>query len=167
MKPSLCCALASFVAASFVAPVLAQARDAWCNCAITYQASSLPVGTLLSSVGDVMVLQSAGYVAAAAGSELSLGSRVITGAKSSAAVRVGQDCRLDVAEKSSLDISRLGDKICVRVEPSQSSTSVLTNDGTYALNGRRIITPATLFGGLAIGAAILSATQDDDDPVSR
>jgi hypothetical protein len=109
-----------------------------------------------------MVLQSAGYVGAAERSELSLGSRVVTGARSSATVWVGQGCRLQLAENSSLDIALTGNNICVKVHEPGASTSVLTHDGAFALNGERIVTPETLFGAMAIGAAILSATNDGD-----
>jgi hypothetical protein len=165
MKFSVYCAWAGFFAAIYVAPVTARAQDASCSCATAYQGPSTSVGTVVSSVGDVMVLQPAGYVDAAQGSELSLGNRIVTGARSSAAVKVGQGCRLELAENSSLDISRAGNNICVKVLREETSTSVLTHQGAFAQqgpNGTRIITPATLFGALAIGAGILSATNDGD-----
>lgn len=164
MRSSMRSALATFFVATCLAPLNANAQDASCSCATPYQGQSVPVGMVLSSAGNVMILQSAGYVDAAGGSELPLGGRVIAGARSSAVVKVGQGCRLELAENSSLDISLAGKNVCVKVQGPESSTSVLTHNGSFALDGDNLITPVTLFGALALGAGILSvATVDDED----
>ncbi|MER8956290.1 hypothetical protein NKH98_26965 [Mesorhizobium sp. M0833] len=153
-------ALAGFVVLAGFAPVSSFAKDASCTCATAYQGTN-PIGSIGSVNGDVMVSQVAGYGPAQAGSALEFGSRVVVGAKGSASVRVG-GCNLSVPANSTLDISRVENKICLNVLGSEHTAQ--TGDSNNDDNDDK--TPLYIFGGMVGAAGILAATQDDGHGVS-
>ncbi|MER9651759.1 hypothetical protein [Mesorhizobium sp. M0199] len=152
-------ALAGFVVLAGFAPVSSFAQDASCTCATAYTDVN-PIGSIGSVNGDVMISQVAGYGPAQAGGALDFGSRVVVGGKGSASVNVGS-CNLSVPANSTLDISRVENKICLNVLGSEKTaqTDNSNNDNK---------TPLIIFGGMAAGALVLGLTQDDDHgrPVS-
>jgi hypothetical protein len=160
-------ALTGFVAVIGFGSGSAFAEDASCSCATAYQGSANPIGSVRSVKGNVMVSQATGYETAKAGSGLDFGSRVVVGAKSSASVQVG-DCKLSVPTNSSLNISRVGNKICLRLEGSEQSAAGVSSEQTGAIDGpRKFGMPEALFAGMGVTAGVLAATQDDDNGVSR
>ncbi|MER8461009.1 hypothetical protein NKH82_28970 [Mesorhizobium sp. M0915] len=153
-------ALAGFVALVGLAPVSSFAQDASCTCATAYQGAN-PIGSIGHVNGNVMVSQVAGYGPAQAGGALDFGSRVVVGAKGSASVNVG-GCNVSVPANSTLDISRVEDKICLNVLGSEHTAQTGNSTGTSNNN-----TPLFIFGGMALGAGILAATADKDHGVSN
>ncbi|MER8785987.1 hypothetical protein NKH60_33330 [Mesorhizobium sp. M1006] len=149
-------ALAGFAALLSFAPVSSFAQDASCTCATAYQGVS-PIGSLGHVNGDVMISQVAGYGPVQAGGALDFGSRIVVGANGSASVHVG-GCNLSVPANSTLDISRVENKICLNVLGSEHTAQTS--------NPNRSNTPLFIFGGMALGAGILAATQDKDHGVS-
>ncbi|MCP9234030.1 hypothetical protein NMG46_28125 [Mesorhizobium sp. LMG 17147] len=152
-------ALAGLVASISFGPVSSFAQDASCTCATAYQGVASSIGSIGHANGDVMVSQTAGYGPAKAGSPLDFGSRVVVGAKGSASVNVG-GCSLNVPANSSLDISRVENKICLKVVGSEQTAAI-------GDPGDKSWVPLGIFVGMAGAAGILAATQDDDNGVSR
>ncbi|MER9051665.1 hypothetical protein NKH89_31310 [Mesorhizobium sp. M0923] len=148
-------ALAGFVVLAGFAPVSSFAQDGSCTCATAYTGVN-PIGSIGNVNGDVMVSQVAGYRPAQAGGALDFGSRVVVGGKGSASVNVGS-CNLSVPANSTLDISRVENKICLNVLGSEHTAQ--TGNSTGASNNN---TPLFIFGGLALGAGVLAATADKD-----
>ncbi|RWE64187.1 hypothetical protein [Mesorhizobium sp.] len=145
-------ALVGLVASLGFAPASSFAQDASCTCATAYQGIN-PIGSIGRINGDVMVSQVAGYGPAQSGGALDFGSRVVVGGKGSASVRVG-GCNLSVPANSTLDISRVDNKICLNVLGSEQTAQADSSN-----NDDR--TPLYIFGGMAGAAAILAATQGD------
>jgi hypothetical protein len=154
-------ALAVFVASIGFGPVSSSAQDASCSCATASQGPANPIGSIRSADGDVMVSQMAGYGPAKAGNALDFGSRVVVGAKGTASVLVG-GCKLEVPANSSLDISRLGNNICLRLIGSEHTAAIPPSGG-----GGGFGTPEAIFAGALLTSGVLAATQDDDNGVSR
>lgn len=145
-------ALAGFVALLGFAPVSSFAQDTSCTCATAYSGVN-PIGSLGHVDGDVMISQVAGYGPAQAGGALDFGSRVVVGGKGSASVRVG-GCNLSVPANSTLDISRIENKICLNVLGSEKTAQTENSNNANK-------TPLIIFGGMALGAGILAATADE------
>ncbi|MER8796280.1 hypothetical protein NKH75_19120 [Mesorhizobium sp. M0984] len=141
------------------APVSSFAQNASCTCATAYTGVN-PIGSIGNVNGDVMISQVAGYGPAKAGGALDFGSRVVVGGKGSASVKVG-GCNLSVPANSTLDISRVENKICLNVLGSEHTAQT---GGANSTN----YTPAIIFGGMALGALGLGLSQDNDNghPVS-
>jgi hypothetical protein len=155
------CALAALVASVGVAPVSAFAQDASCSCATAYRGPANPIGSVLKASGDTMLSQAAGYEPAKSGNVLDFGSRVVVGPKGSALVQVG-DCNVSIPPNSSLDISRVEDRICLKVIGSEQTAAIPDN-------GRRprFGFPEAFFAGALLTTGVLAATQDDDKRVSQ
>lgn len=153
-------ALAGSIVLAGFAPVSSFAQDGSCTCATAYMGVS-PIGSLRNVNGDVMISQVAGYGPAQAGGALDFGSRVVVGGKGSASVNVGS-CNLSVPANSTLDISRVENKICLNVLGSEHTAQAANTS-----NNNDNKTPLYIFGGMAGAAAILAATQDDDNGVSK
>ncbi|MER9419170.1 hypothetical protein NKI95_24955 [Mesorhizobium sp. M0306] len=158
MNPVVKSALAGVVALAGFTPVQSFAQDASCTCATAYQGVG-PIGSIGHVDGDVMISQVAGYGPAQAGGALDFGSRVVVGGKGSASVHVG-GCNLSVPANSTLDISRVENKICLNVLGSEQTAQT---GGSNNNNN----TPLYIFGGMALGAGILAATADKDHGVSQ
>ncbi|WP_376705414.1 hypothetical protein RQ479_13230 [Mesorhizobium sp. ISC25] len=158
MNPVVKSALAGVVALAGFGPVPSFAQDASCTCATAYQGVG-PIGSIGHVDGDVMISQVAGYGPAQAGGALDFGSRVVVGGKGSASVHVG-GCNLSVPTNSTLDISRVENKICLNVLGSEQTAQ------TGGANNNNN-TPLYIFGGMALGAGILAATADKDHGVSQ
>ncbi|MER9120470.1 hypothetical protein NKH93_28375 [Mesorhizobium sp. M0954] len=160
MNEMLRSALVGLVVLAGFAPLSSFAQDASCTCATAYQGAN-PIGSIGNINGDVMVSQVAGYGPAQAGGALDFGSRVVVGGKGSASVRVG-GCNLSVPANSTLDISRVEDKICLNVLGSEKTAQTGNANGNNNNN-----TPLFIFGGMALGAGILAATADKHHGVSQ
>lgn len=159
MKSTLKIALLGLVASVGFGPVSAFAQDA-CSCSTAYMGSGA-IGSITQVNGDAMVSQAAGYEPAKAGNGLDFGSRVVAGPKGSASVQVG-GCNISVPANSTLDISRVGNKICLKV---------LGSEQTAALPENRLAPkfgfPELFFAGALLTTGVAVATQDDDRAVSR
>jgi hypothetical protein len=160
MKLVVKAVLAVFVALLGFGPVLSFAQDASCSCATAYQGPANPTGSIRSANGDVMVSQSAGCGPAKAGNALDFGSRVVVGANGAASVLVG-GCKLDVPVSSSLDISRVGNNICLKLVGSEQTAAIQPSGG-----GGGFGPPEAIFDGALLTTGVLAATQDDDNGVS-
>ncbi|RWN42669.1 MAG: hypothetical protein E5Y04_13500 [Mesorhizobium sp.] len=154
-------ALAVFVVSIGFGSASSFAQDASCSCATPYQGSANPIGSIRSATGDVMVSQRAGYGAAKVGSALDFGSRVVVGANGAASVLVG-GCNLEVSANSSLDVSRLGNNICLKLVGSEQTAAIQPSGG-----GAGFGLPEAIFAGALLASGVLAATQDDDNGVSR
>jgi hypothetical protein len=154
-------ALAVFVASIGFGPVSSFAQDASCSCATAYQGSAAPIGSIRSADGDVMVSQTAGYGPAKAGNTIDFGSRVVVGGNGEASVLVG-GCKLEIPANSSLDISRVGDNICLKLVGSEQTAAIQPSSGNGGFGP-----PEGIFAGALLTSGVLAATQDDDNGVSR
>jgi hypothetical protein len=154
-------ALAVFVASIGFGPVSSFAQDTSCSCATAYQGPAAPIGSIRSADGDVMVSQTAGYGPAKAGNTIDFGSRVVVGGNGAASVLVG-GCKLEVPANSSLDISRVGDNICLKLVGSEQTAAIQPSSG-----GGGFGAPEGIFAGALLASGVLTATQDDDSGVSR
>ncbi|MFD1983369.1 hypothetical protein ACFSOZ_11890 [Mesorhizobium newzealandense] len=169
MNVILKCALAGLVTLVGFGSVPGFAQDAACSCATAYQGPANPIGSIRNVTGNVMVSQTAGYVPAKAGSALDFGSRLVVGAKGSASVQIG-DCRLSVPANASLDISRIENKICLKVVNPEHTATAVSPEQTGAIDPSRKFAfglPAQFFAGALLTAGVLAATQDDNNGVSR
>ncbi|GLS34415.1 hypothetical protein GCM10010869_00030 [Mesorhizobium tianshanense] len=160
--------LAGFIASIGFGPVSSFAQDASCTCTTTYQATAGSIGSIGRADGDVMVSQAAGYGPAKVGNALDFGSRIVVGARGSASVNVGS-CNLDVPANSSLDISRVENNICLKIVGSEQTAAAVSYEhtGQIGQGGNQSLIPLGIFGGAALGAGVLAATQDTDNGVSR
>ncbi|WP_136621048.1 MULTISPECIES: hypothetical protein [Mesorhizobium] len=161
MKLVLKTVLAVFVASLGLGSVSSFAQDASCSCVTAYQGPAAPIGSIHSADGDVMVSQTAGYGPAKAGNALDFGSRVVVGAEGTASILVG-GCNLDVPANSSLNISRLGNNICLKLVGSEHTAAIQPSGG-----GGGFGAPEAIFAGALLTSGVLAATQDDDNGVSR
>jgi hypothetical protein len=159
MKSILNVALLGLVASVGFGPVLAFAQDA-CSCSTAYMGPDA-IGSIKQVNGDAMVSQAAGYEPAKAGNVLDFGSRLVAGPKGSASVQVG-GCNISVPANSTLDISRVGNKICLKV---------LGSEQTAALPENRLVPkfgfPELFFAGALLTTGVAAATQNNDNPVSQ
>ncbi|TPM37615.1 hypothetical protein FJ967_16260 [Mesorhizobium sp. B2-3-4] len=151
-----------FVVSVGFGSVSAFAQDASCSCATAYHGPQNPVGSIVSTNGDVMVSQAAGYGPAKAGNTLDFGSRVVVGPKGTASVAVG-GCNLDVPANSSLDVSRVEGNICLKLVGSEQTAAVQQSSGAPGGFGP----PEGIFAGALLATGVLAATQNDDNAVSR
>ncbi|MER9791297.1 hypothetical protein [Mesorhizobium sp. M0213] len=151
-------ALAGVLVLAGFTPVSSFAQDGSCTCATAYTGVN-PIGSIGNVNGSVMVSQVAGYGPAQAGGDLDFGSRIVVGARGSASVNVG-GCNLSVPANSTLDISRVENKICLNVLGSEHTAQ--TGNSTGVSNNA----PLFIFGGMALGAGVLAATADKDHKVS-
>ncbi|ODT31282.1 hypothetical protein [Mesorhizobium sp. 65-26] len=158
--------LAGLVAFIGFGPVSSFAQDASCGCATAYRGPGNPVGSIRQVQGDVAVSQAAGYDSAKVGSALDFGSRVVVGPKGSALVQSG-GCNVAVPANSSLDISRVGDKVCLKVLGSEQTAAVPGASNQSGGGGFKFGPPEAIFAGALITSGVLAATQDDDNGVSR
>jgi len=156
-------ALTGFVVLIGFGPVSAFAQDAACSCATAYQGAAGAIGSVSRVSGDAMISQAAGFDLAKPGSSLGFGSRVVVGPKGSASVQVG-GCNLDVPANSSLDISRVGGNICLKLDQSAQSAKAETSGGA-GVGG--FGPPEAMFAGALLTSGVLAATQNDDNGVSR
>jgi hypothetical protein len=161
MNPMIKSVLAGLVASIGVGPVSSFAQDASCSCATAYKGPAGEIGAIRHVSGDVVVSQATGYDSAKAGGGLDFGSRVVVGPKGSASVQVG-DCSVKVPENSSLDISRVENKICLRVLGSEQTAAVPEGG-----QSRGFGPPEMFFAGALITSGVLAATHNDDNGVSR
>ncbi|MCA0002016.1 MULTISPECIES: hypothetical protein [unclassified Mesorhizobium] len=153
--------VSALVAASGFTSVSSFAQDVSCSCAAAYRGPASAIGSIRSADGDVMVSQSVGYGPAKAGSTLGLGSRVVVGTKGSASVLVG-GCNMNVPANSSLDVSRVGGNICLKLVGSERTAAIQPSGGTSGFG-----LPEGIFAGALVTSGVLAATQDDDKAVSR
>lgn len=155
--------LAGLVAFVGIGPVASFAQDASCGCVAAYRGPGNPVALIGQVKGDVVVSRAAGYDTAKVGDGLDFGSRVVVGPKGLAVVRAGS-CNVRVSANSSLDISRAGDKVCLKVLGSERTAAVPESSRG---GGFRFGPPEAIFAGALITTGILAATQDDDSGVSH
>ncbi|MBZ9674736.1 hypothetical protein [Mesorhizobium sp. ES1-1] len=159
MKSTLKVALVGLVASVAFGPASALAQDA-CSCSTAYIGSGT-IGSITHVNGDAMVSQAAGYESAKAGNVLDFGSRVVAGPKGSASVQVG-GCNISVPANSTLDISRVGNKICLKVLGSEQTAALPENR-----LAPRFGFPELFFAGALLTTGVAAATQNDDNPVSQ
>lgn len=155
-------ALTGFVVLIGLGPVSAFAQDAACSCTTAYQGAAGAIGSVSRVSGDALISQAAGFDVAKVGSSLGFGSRVVVGPRGSASVQVGS-CSLDVPANSSLDISRVGGNICLKLDQSAQSAKAENSGGGVGGFGP----PEAMFAGALLTSGVLAATQNDDNGVSR
>jgi hypothetical protein len=126
-----------------------------CTCSTAYQGD--PIGSIGQVDGEVLASQTAGYGPAKAGEGLGIGSHVNVANKASASVLVGT-CKLNLPGNSSLDISLVDNKICLKVQGLEQAAGS-TPPRSYL--------PAVLLGGGLLAGVVVLATQDDDNGVSK
>lgn len=158
--------LAGLVAFVGFSPVESFAQDASCGCATAYRGPGSPIGSITQVKGNVVVSQATGYDTAKVGGGLDFGSRVVVGPKGLAVVKAG-GCNVSVRANSSLDISRVGDKVCLRVLGSEQTAAVPDSSNGGGGGGFKFGPPEAIFAGALITTGVLAATQDDNNGVSH
>lgn len=161
MNPIAKNALAFFVALVGFSSGPSFAQDGTCACVTAYRNAAGPIGHLGSVNGDVMISQAAGYGPAKAGNALDFGSRVVVGQKGSASILVGT-CKLSVPSNSSLDISRVGNNICLKAVGSEQ-TAAINRSGHVGGFGP----PEAIFAGALITTGVVAAVQNNNNAVSH
>lgn len=151
--------LAALVACVGLGPVASFAQDVSCGCATAYRGPGNPVGSIRQVTGDVAVSQAAGYDSAKVGGALDFGSRVVVGPKGAAVVQSG-GCKVNVPANSSLDISRVGDKVCLKVLGSEQTAAVPGSSNQGGGGGFKFGAPEAIFAGALLTTGVLAATQD-------
>ena len=144
-----------------VAGFWASANAQECGCSLPQTAAGVQLGEVRSATGSVMASLPSGFGAAGNGTALFVGSRVMVGPNSNASLAFGGGCSLGVPQNSTVEIAPAGSAICVSVRSEEAG--VPTEDLAGAAGSPGVITPATLFLGLAGSAALLSVAADDDD----
>lgn len=154
------------VAVAASAPVAASAQDlSLCTCVTPYQGANAQVGKVMSYRGDVKVTQPAGYTGPESDDGLSIGSRVLVGPKSNAEITVGSQCALSITENSTVNITRIGDNVCVNAQQVGLTTGAIGDDKGLGF-------PEYFFGAAVGTSAIAGALSngqngDDGEPASR
>lgn len=123
-----------------------------CTCEISSTATI--IGEVLSVSGDVRISQAASLAPVPSGASLQRGTTIIVG-RGTASLSLGNDCRIDLGNNSSMTLIPRDGIICaaVRSEPVVASSS---NAGT-ALG----IAAGT---ALVVGGVLLFTQEDDDAP---
>lgn len=165
----------ALLAAAPTAPVVAFAQDAapTCVCPIALNQSSATVGSIASVSGNVLVSHTASFVSAEKDAPLSIGSRVVTGNKSSANLLIGGGCSVNLSANSSATIIRQEQQLCVRVIDQQKTAAVngqsldahRADFGQQGPSGGvpRFGAPEWMAAGGFIGAGVGAAVLDDDN----
>lgn len=145
------------------------------ECGCTVPLSSLPagqaIGQLTAASGPVNVLGSDGWVSAASGTPLFVGSQIETGAGGLASLAVG-GCSLNVGAQSAAALVAANQALCVSVSSTAPGANPQANSaanaGGAAAAGPSMTTLAIAGGGAAAAVGLIVATTgDDDDPVSQ
>jgi len=149
-------AMVASAAVSGISVPAAQALSAGeCGC-FSPSAGSVPVATLTSTTGRVVVSGSTAPRIGAAGQKLSVGDRVAVGARGAANVSLGA-CGLSVQAGQEMLLQRVDGGICA---------SVPSAPGVAAKAG--VPSAALVVGGAALvaGGVALAISSGDDSPAS-
>ena len=131
-----------------------QERD--CAC-LTPVASGNAVAEIIASSGEVIASRPEGFGVASPGTNVSLGSQIMTGHESSASIMVGS-CTLNVGANSEVTIASLGTEICLRVSKVEAPVATATAGISNA--------PLAMFSAISAGAAVASALGGGTDKAS-
>ena len=137
-------------------PVVAGPFDD-CTCVTSYDKNGNKIGYVINAKGNVIATNSAGPAAVAAGAQLSLPSRIMTGPDSAAAISVGRTCKLDIAANKDVEIDAVEDKLCVKIADS-GQAGVVTQAGYV---------PIIVGLGAVGGIAALVILTNDNNGVSK
>jgi len=150
MQNSLAFCAAVMVVGTSLASGPAFAQE--CTCEISSTATI--IGEVLSVSGDVRISQAANFTRAPNGAPLQRGTTIIVG-RGATSLSLGNDCRIDLGENSSMTLIPRDGIICaaVRSEPVVASSS---NVGA-ALG----IAAGT---ALVVGGVLLFSQEDEDAP---
>jgi hypothetical protein len=134
------------------------AQPAQCGCLI----SAGTTGTVQSAQGNVFMSQVNGSTPAQAKMQLQAGNSVIVGPQSTSVVSFGNNCTLRLSANTVLHAVPQGDQLCLAVNRQALDGTTTASTATR----RGFVTPETIFGGLAAGAATI-AIVDDSKSVSN
>ncbi len=134
------------------------AQPAQCGCLI----GAGTTGIVQSAHGNVFVSQVNGSTPAQAQMQLQAGNSVVVGPQSASIVSFGNNCTLHLSANTVLQAVPQGDQLCLAV--NQQTLDGTTTASTATRGG--FVTPETIFGGLAVGAATI-AIADDSKSVSN
>lgn len=170
-KPTAMIAAGAGLLMISAAPALAASS---CACRAPVTGAAI-VGSVVSTRGAVFLSQPSGMIPAAQGSPLRAGSRMITGPRASADIRVGASCTLSLSGGAELRIVAEGNNLCVRkLDPagersySQSQTTRATSSfgyptgplvGTGLSAALPAAIPAVIMGATLVTGIVLDATQ--------
>lgn len=153
--------VAAALAANVVAPV-AYAQNTACTCQTT-GADGEAVGRFLRVQGNVLASGTGDYVPAQTNAPVLVNSEVQVGARSSAAIIVGQGCNLSLDANTITRISRLADgNLCVAQSGNAPAADVAGSAG-----GSGVPTTLLLVAGGGGIIALLVTLGKGNDPVSR
>jgi len=167
--PKIAGALGARVAIGFLLVAGSGAGAAYaqeCGCSVSL--ASLPAGQVIGQLtavsGSVNVLGPNGWVPASAGTPLSLGSQIETGAGGSASLSVG-GCSVSLGAQAAANLVASNQSLCVAV----NETAPAGAPGNEALAGASPNNPVVM--GIAAGTGLTSAvisvaTQKEDAPAS-
>jgi len=135
-----------------------------CTCVTSYDKNGSKIGYVINAKGNVIATNSAGPAAVAAGAQLSLPSRIMTGPDSAAAISVGRTCKLDIAANKDVEIDAVEAKLCVKIADSGQAAIV-----TPAADLPPLTVPPTNYVPIIVGlgavggiAALVILTNDNN-----
>lgn len=162
-------------------PAFAESAAPSCVCPVSV-VDGASVGSVSSVTGNVLVSHKASFIGAESGAPLTLGSRVVTGAKSSANLSIGGNCSVDMGANASATVIKQEQMLCVRVIGQEKTASVSganlpPHQAEFGQANSQQRSQGGFFGGGfgfpeaaftatiggAIGGAIVDANRDDDD----
>lgn len=126
----------------------ASAQSGACACKVSSEAT----GVLHNVVGNVFASRAGGSVPAQSSMQLAAGDSVMVGPQSSSSVSFGGGCTLQLAANTTFQALPQGDQLCLAVNANAA--------------GSAAVGPAAIAGGVALGAIVLSVS-DDGKAVSR
>ena len=123
--------------AAFPSASHAQSTDE-CLCLVPDRGDGQSIGSILEAIGQVQVSQAAGFNAAAAGTGLSRGDRIIVGPNSSTRISVLPDCRRTIPANSDVILDPVDPNICVRLTDSSGGITAAQTIGRIVVGGALI-----------------------------
>jgi len=161
---------AGFCVAMSLGAGAAFAQDCGCTVPLSSLPSGQAIGQLSSVSGPVNVLSGDGWVSAASGTPLFVGSQIETGAGAVASLAVG-GCSLNIGAQSAAALITANQALCVSVSSTAPVTTPEANPaattGSAASTGASTTALAIAGGGALAVVGIVAASTGDDDPVSQ
>ncbi len=146
------CGLAVAIGSTAFSGAFAQATNE-CTCLLPPGPEGQSLGTIESFEGNVQVSQPAGFTGAAAGMEVTRGTRIIVGPGSRAVLDLGANCRRTIEENRDVEIDPLNTNICVKI--IDPATGEVASAGNNVVGG---VAAAAAVGGVA--ALIANSVSD-------
>lgn len=124
-----------------------------CSCLVPAGPDGEPIGSIISSDGQVQVSQAVGFTPGAAGTQLQRGDRIIVGSQSNAQIAIGETCRLRISENNDVVLDPVDGNICVWSKEASGQTA-FQQPGDVKIIPTAIIGGAILWGFVEIAQSV-------------